>query len=97
MLSKQPFADKTLPHFTEGFDGKDRMQLGLELFADSVCAEQRGVTGLCKLKKFKRWTFNKYSGKCEKFLYAKCGVGNGNNFKSKRKCKRKCGKGMQNH
>ena len=62
-----------------------------------MCAEQKGVTGHCRLKKKPRWTYNKYTGKCEKFLFHGCGgKGNRNNFKSKKKCNKKCGKGKQN-
>merc|ERR1719233_1294034 len=58
---------------------------------DGVCSESKGVKGPCRAA-HTRWTYDKDSGKCEKFIYGGC-KGNGNNFKRKSGCKNKCGKG----
>merc|ERR1719431_2302653 len=86
-------------HLTDSNDYMMAPQSKLEAVG-GVCAEEKGVTGHCrplswgKEEKLTRWTYNKDTGKCEKFLFGGCGrKGNGNNFKSKRKCKKKCEKG----
>lgn len=38
---------------------------------------------------FRRWFFNKTSGKCEKFIYGGC-QGNENNFDGKENCQAMC-------
>nr|CDS26432.1 Kunitz protease inhibitor [Hymenolepis microstoma] len=45
--------------------------------------------GLC-LALFPRWGFDKLVGKCRKFTYGGCG-GNGNNYQSKKECRKACG------
>ncbi|GFS71683.1 papilin [Nephila pilipes] len=48
------------------------------------------VTGNCRAG-FYNYFFNKFTGKCEKFLYGGCG-GNKNNFQKKEECEEKCSK-----
>merc|ERR1719347_85694 len=59
----------------------------LYIFTD-VCAEPKGVTGPCEAI-IPMWTYDKFSRKCEKFIYGGC-QGNGNRFQSKAECEQKC-------
>jgi len=54
-----------------------------------TCRQRPRVVGPCKAR-VPRWTFSgQLSGVCYRFTYGGCG-GNGNNFKSKWECERKC-------
>ena len=46
------------------------------------------VTGPCRAA-FRRWYFNKATGRCEMFIYGGC-RGNANNFRTKSECEQKC-------
>ena len=46
------------------------------------------VTGPCRAA-FRRWYFNRATGRCEMFTYGGC-RGNANNFRTKRECEQKC-------
>ena len=46
------------------------------------------VTGPCRAA-FRRWYFNKATGRCEMFTYGGC-RGNANNFRTKTECEQKC-------
>lgn len=46
------------------------------------------VTGPCRAA-FRRWYFNRMSGRCEMFIYGGC-RGNANNFNTKAECEQKC-------
>merc|ERR1711872_1070846 len=59
----------------------------LYIFTD-VCTEPKGVTGQCEAV-IPMWTYDKFSRKCEKFIYGGC-QGNGNRFQSKAECEEKC-------
>ena len=61
----------------------------LHLFL-GVCDLPR-VTGVCRAY-FRRWYYNKPSGKCLEFIYGGCGS-NGNNFLSKGACESFCKRG----
>jgi hypothetical protein len=55
--------------------------------ASSPCEEEK-VVGPCRAA-FRRFFFNKETGKCEKFIYGGCS-GNSNNFHSKEDCQAVC-------
>ena len=53
----------------------------------NIC-ELPAEVGPCKAAK-PRFYFNSETDQCEKFIYSGCG-GNGNNFKTRQKCRRAC-------
>ena len=54
-----------------------------------ACDQPKGVEGPCEAI-IPRWTFDKKSGHCEKFIYGGC-KGNANKFDTKIECQTSCG------
>lgn len=81
-----------LPHQLQGTgtasdSDDDDWSRNFEL-SDSPCHEPAFVMGRCRAA-LSRWSWNSETLACEEFVYGGCS-GNGNNFRSQRKCNREC-------
>jgi hypothetical protein len=58
------------------------------MLQEDPCEAEPKVTGPCKAA-FRKWSFIKETGKCEKFTYGGC-EGTANRFDTKADCKKAC-------